>query len=77
VPHDNGNCPELTFADQLVRISDQDETPVVVLPLGEVARRLGGEIIGPGRILCPGPSRPPDDRSLMVTFPTVEGSRPQ
>jgi hypothetical protein len=52
----------------------------VTLTLGEAASRLGGEIIGPYRIRCPGPGRPPEDRSLMVTFfppymRVVEGGR--
>jgi hypothetical protein len=40
----------------------------VTFTLGEAARRLGGEIVGPYRIRCPGPGRPPQDRSLSVTF---------
>lgn len=33
----------------------------------EIARRLGGEVIGPGQIICPGPGHSRDDRSLHVT----------
>jgi hypothetical protein len=32
------------------------------------AKLLGGEIVGDS-VLCPGPGRPPDDRSLLVTPP--------
>jgi hypothetical protein len=38
------------------------------LTIEEAARLLGGDIVGPYRILCPGPGRPPEDRSLLVTF---------
>jgi hypothetical protein len=38
------------------------------------AKLLGGEIVGDS-VLCPGPGRPPDDRSLLVTPPgyTADG----
>jgi hypothetical protein len=39
------------------------------------AKLLGGEIVGDS-VLCPGPGRPPDDRSLIVTPPgfTADGT---
>jgi hypothetical protein len=39
------------------------------------AAALGGEIVGDS-VLCPGPGRPPDDRSLLVTPPgfTADGT---
>jgi hypothetical protein len=39
------------------------------------AKLLGGEIVGDS-VLCPGPGRPPDDRSLLVTPPgfTADGT---
>jgi hypothetical protein len=39
------------------------------------ARALGGEIVGDS-VLCPGPGRLPDDRSLLVTPPgfTADGT---
>jgi hypothetical protein len=61
-------APADGLEDPLVIISEPGETPVVML-LSEVARRLGGEIVGPGRILCPGPGHSPEDRSLLVQFP--------
>jgi hypothetical protein len=67
----------LTSEDPLVIVTEPGETPAVTLRLSEVARRLGGEIIGPGRILCPAPDCPPDDRSMMVTFRGVAGVEPQ
>jgi hypothetical protein len=36
--------------------------------LRRYAKLLGGEIVGDS-VLCPGPGRPPDDRSLLVTPP--------
>lgn len=36
--------------------------------LHHAARALGGEVNGPGRILCPGPGHSPSDRSLSVRF---------
>lgn len=32
------------------------------------ARALGGDVAGPGRVLCPGPGHSPRDRSLSVRF---------
>ena len=39
------------------------------------AKLLGGEIVGDS-VLCPGPGRSPDDRSLLVTPPgfTADGT---
>ncbi len=63
--------------DPFVIVTEPGETPALTLRLSEVTRRLGGEIVGPGRILCPAQDCPPDDRSMMVTFPGAAGGRPQ
>ena len=43
--------------------------------LRHYAEQLGGEIVGDS-VLCPGPGRPADDRSLLVTPPgfTADGT---
>ena len=43
--------------------------------LRRYAKLLGDEIVGDS-VLCPGPGRPPDDRSLLVTPPgfTADGT---
>ena len=34
----------------------------------EIARALGGEVVGRNILLCPGPGHSPRDRSLQVTL---------
>ena len=34
----------------------------------EIARALGGEVVGRNILLCPGPGHSPKDRSLQVTL---------
>lgn len=36
------------------------------MEIRELARRLGGDVAGWDRVRCPGPNRPPEDRSLLV-----------
>ncbi|CAN7686030.1 toprim domain-containing protein [Rhizobium sp. LjRoot30] len=38
------------------------------MSLADYAKALGGDVVGKGRIMCPGPYHSPNDRSLSVTF---------
>jgi hypothetical protein len=42
------------------------QVQTTALSLEGIARRLGDDVVGVS-ILCPGPNRPPEDRSLLVT----------
>jgi putative DNA primase/helicase len=39
----------------------------MMFDLRNMARALGGEVVG-GQVECPGPERPPTDRSLRVSL---------